>query len=173
MTKYAISSRIFHWSSALLILSLFALGLWMRSLGYYDAWYQDAPDLHKSFGLLLALIIILRVLNRFFKHPPAALDTHKLWETKLAHIIHGILYLGLFIIIISGYFIATSDNRGIEVFDLFSFPAFFTAFEEQEDIAGFIHEWAAYILMALVSLHVAGALKHHFLDKDSTLKRML
>ncbi len=145
----------------------------MCSLDYYHPWYQDGPHLHKSLGLLLLFIIVLRMINRFLLPITKPLANHQPWEKKLAHVVHWVLYAGLFIIMISGYFIATSDNRGIDVFSLFTFPVFFEAFDQQEDIAGFIHEWAAYILMGLVSLHVAGALKHHFIDKDLTLKRML
>ena len=172
-TKWPLGSRILHWLSALLIFGLFALGYWMRTLDYYHPWYQQAPDLHKSFGIMLVLIMLIRMAWRFVITKPEHLTSHKPWELRLAHIIHWILYLGILLILITGYLIATSENRPIEVFELFNVPAVIQAFEEQEDIAGFIHEWAAYILMAFVGLHILGALKHHFIDKDKTLKRML
>ena len=145
----------------------------MRTLDYYHPWYQQAPDLHKSFGILLVLIMLTRIVWRFVITKPEHLTSHKPWELRLAHIIHWILYLGILLILITGYLIATSENRPIEVFELFNVPAVIQAFEEQEDIAGFIHEWAAYVIMAFVGLHILGALKHHFIDKDKTLKRML
>ncbi len=172
-TKWPVGSRILHWLSALLIFGLFALGYWMRTLDYYHPWYQQAPDLHKSFGILLVLIMLTRIVWRFVITKPEHLTSHKPWELRLAHIIHWILYLGILLILITGYLIATSENRPIEVFELFNVPAVIQAFEEQEDIAGFIHEWAAYVIMAFVGLHILGALKHHFIDKDKTLKRML
>ena len=172
-TKWPLGSRILHWLSALLIFGLFALGYWMRTLDYYHPWYQQAPNLHKSFGIMLVLIMLIRMVWRFFTRKPEHMTSHKAWELKLAHIIHWILYLGILLILITGYLIATSENRPIEVFELFNVPAVMAAFEEQEDIAGFIHEWAAYILMAFVGFHILGALKHHFIDKDKTLKRML
>ena len=171
--KWPLGSRILHWLSALFIFGLFALGYWMRTLDYYDPWYQPAPDLHKSFGVVLILIMMIRLLWRFFTSAPAHLTNHKPWEINLAKAIHWALYLGVILILITGYLIATSENRPIEVFELFNVPVLIQAFEEQEDIAGIIHEWAAYILMGCVGLHMAGALKHHFIDKDKTLKRML
>ncbi len=172
-TRWSKSTRILHWLSAVFILGLFALGLWMRSLGYYHAWYQEAPQLHKSFGILLILIYLVRLLSRLLTKAPAALNTHKPWEVTATHITHNALYIGIGLILISGYLIASADNRPIGVFELFDIPVIFTAFEQQEDWAGAFHEWGAYILMCLVALHIMGALKHHFMDKDHTLKRML
>jgi len=172
-TKWPLGSRILHWLSAIFIFGLFALGYWMRTLDYYHPWYQQAPDLHKSFGVVLIIIMLARLLWRVTTNKPEHLASHKAWELTLAKIIHWILYLGVLLILITGYLIATSENRPIEVFELFNVPVLMQAFEEQEDIAGIIHEWAAYILMAFVGLHLLGALKHHFIDKDQTLKRML
>lgn len=171
--KYSPAARTFHWLSALMIFALFGVGVWMRTLDYYHPWYQPAPDLHKSFGIVLAVIILVRFAYRFIQAAPKPLNSHKVWEIKLAHFIHGLLYVGLLIIFISGYLIGTSEGRGVIVFDLFEVPALITPFEDQEDIAGFIHEWGAYCLMAAVGLHIVGALKHTFIDKDATLKRML
>jgi len=173
MSQYHISQKAFHWVSAILILGLFALGVWMRTLGYYDAWYQTAPHWHKQLGILLLVIMVVRLALRLFKSVPAPLSNHQPWEIKVAHITHAVLYLGVFAIMLSGYLIATADNRGVEVLGLFTLPVLFTPFEGQEDIAGAIHEWGAYLLMGIVALHVLGALKHHIIDKDSTLKRML
>jgi cytochrome b561 len=173
MDKYLISQRAFHWLSALLILGLFGLGVWMRTLGYYDSWYQTGPEIHKAIGILTAVLIIARLMWRVKTDTPKPLSSHKYWEVMLSHLVHRIMYGFIFVILISGYLISTADNRGIDVFGLFEVPAIITAFEKQEDIAGLIHEWVAYGLIALVTLHVAGALKHHFIDKDSTLKRML
>ena len=173
MEKYLPSQRLLHWISALLILGLFALGVWMRSLSYYDSWYQTAPIWHKEIGILTAILIVIRFFWRLKNSPPPPLASHKSWEIKAAHLAHGFMYLLIMVIIISGYLIATADNRGIDVFGIFEVPAIITAFDNQEDVAGFIHEWVAYGLIALVVIHVAGALKHHFIDKDSTLKRML
>lgn len=83
-----------------------------------------------------------------------------------------LLYLILFAIIISGYLISTADGQPISVFDWFSVPAVFTG-REQADLAGDVHLYLAWAVVVLSLLHAAGALKHHFIDKDITLKRML
>jgi cytochrome b561 len=79
----------------------------------------------------------------------------------------------MFFLMLSGYLISTADGRGIDVFGLFSLPATLSGVENQEDIAGKVHQSLAFILVALVVLHALAALKHHFLDRDATLKRML
>lgn len=74
---------------------------------------------------------------------------------------------------ISGYLISTEDGRPIAVFGWFSVPALGALFDNQADIAGLVHEYVAYSLITLALLHAVAALKHHFFDKDHTLKRML
>ena len=83
------------------------------------------------------------------------------------------MYLGLTGLFITGYLISTADGRAIEVFDWFSVPGFGSFIENQEDLAGEIHEIIAYGIMGLAALHALAALKHHFLDRDNTLTRML
>lgn len=173
MEKYTFISRLFHWSSAAVFIGLFAMGIWMRSLGYYDEWYQPAPELHKEIGVCFFVWMIARVVWRKLQPVPAPLNSHQTWEKTLAHVVHGALYLSIFVIMISGYLIATADNRGIDFFGLVEIPVLLNAFENQEDWAGFIHEYLAYAVMALVVLHAGGAIKHHVIDKDQTLKRML
>ena len=73
----------------------------------------------------------------------------------------------------SGYLISTADERGISVFGLFEVPGFGSLIDNQEDLAGVVHKYAAYLVIGLTLLHAAAALKHHFIDKDETLTRML
>lgn len=94
-------------------------------------------------------------------------------ERKAGKAIHSILYLLIFTIMITGYLISTADGRGIDVFEIITIPAFGSIIENQEDIAGLIHKWLAYLLILLAALHAFAALKHHFIDKDNTLNRMI
>ena len=83
------------------------------------------------------------------------------------------LYLAIFIIIASGYFISTADGRAINVFQWIQLPSFGELFSNQEDISGTVHTYVAYSVVFAAVLHAAAALKHHFIDKDKTLMRML
>jgi cytochrome b561 len=170
---YGYLTIILHWLSAIIIFGLFALGYWMVELTYYDAWYKTAPALHKSTGISLFLLILIRVVWRNKQTKPESLASHNRFEQISAHAAHIVLYVLLLAIMLSGYLISTADGVGIEVFNLFTVPAFAALIENQEDIAGVIHQYLAYSMIAIALLHALAALKHHFIDKDATLKRML
>ncbi|MCP3750187.1 cytochrome b [Pseudomonas sp. SBB6] len=172
-SRYGLVSIFLHWGVALAVFGLFGLGLWMMGLDYYSAWRKDAPDLHKSIGLVLLGVMLLRVLWRFVSPPPPAPASHgKL--TRLASTAgHGLLYLGLFAVMIAGYLISTADGVGIPVFGLFEVPALVSNLPDQADVAGEIHFYLAWGLVIFAGLHGLAALKHHFIDRDATLIRML
>jgi cytochrome b561 len=171
--KYGWVAKLLHWLVALAVFGLFGLGLWMVDLGYYDSWNKLAPHYHKSVGILLMIVMLFRVAWRYFNVRPIPSKALTQREKKISHSVHIILYVTIFLMFISGYLISTADNRGIEVFDWFTVSSFGAFFENQEDIAGNIHEWLSYILVSLAVVHLLAALKHHFINKDDVLKRML
>jgi len=172
-TRWGLIAVTLHWGVALAVFALFALGLWMTSLGYYDPWYKKGPDIHRAVGVLVFLTMVLRLAWRAGDRAPTPIASHKPWERKAAHIAHGLLYFGLFSVMISGYLISTADGRGVSVFGWFDVPPTLTAIPKQEDIAGAMHLWLAVAVIAVALAHGLAALKHHFIDKDDTLKRML
>lgn len=169
---YGAISILLHWSMALIIIGLFALGLWMTSLSYYDPWYRQGPWIHKSVGLLLAVIFLFRWVWRIINITPTPNSQLTLIEKRLAHGAHLTFYGLIAITLVSGYLISTADGRSIEVFNWFHIPALGVAFENQEDIAGLIHYYVALSLIGLASLHALAAIKHHVIDKDDTLRSM-
>ncbi|TQV72020.1 cytochrome b [Aliikangiella marina] len=171
--KYGLVAKFLHWLTAITVIALFAVGLWMVDLDYYDAWYTKAPYYHKSVGILLGLLMVLRMLWRISNTTPVPPKNHQLWEIQSARLAHGLFYLLIFLMIISGYLISTADNRSIDVMGWFEIPSLGSLIDNQEDTAGLIHEWLAYVLIGLASIHGIAALKHHFYDKDETLKRMI
>ncbi|MCK9531026.1 MAG: cytochrome b [Gammaproteobacteria bacterium] len=172
-TRYGAVAAALHWLSAAAVFGLFALGLWMTGLTYYDPWYRLGPWWHKSFGVVLFGLTIVRLGWRFASIRPSPLPTHAPWERISAQAVHGLLYLLLFCVMLSGYLISTADGRAVSVFDGFAVPAIVTGIENQEDLAGTVHLWLATTLIGLAVLHLLAALKHHFIDKDRTLARML
>lgn len=170
--SYSAVSKLLHWLMALMIFGLFGVGFWMVDLTYYSAWYKTAPHYHKSVGIVLAVLLLVRLAVFFKNRKPAPLASHSLLVQRASKLTHGLLYVLLFFIVVTGYLISTADNRGIEVFNWFVVPGFGEFFDQQADRAGLLHQWLAYGLIALAVLHALGALKHHFIDKDATLKRM-
>ncbi len=159
-----------HWLVAISVIGLFALGLWMVELTYYDPWYRRAPDLHKGVGVLLFFVMLARLAWHLGNPLPRLSGAP--WERLSARWVHGLLYLLLYALMVSGYLISTADGRAIDVFGFFNIPATLTG-KNQEDIAGVVHAVLAYGVIALATLHALAALKHHFIDRDNTLKRML
>lgn len=170
---YGWLSIALHWVMAIAVFGLFALGYWMVDLDYYSEWYRKAPALHKSIGISLLTLWLIRLVWRLIQTSPKASVAHKKWELKVAKTAHVLLYSLMLVIMLSGYLISTADGRGIAVFELITIPSLGEFFVNQEDIAGDIHEWLAYCLIGLATLHALAALKHHFIDKDDTLIRML
>lgn len=170
---YGWASIALHWIVALAVFGLFGLGFWMVDLTYYSAWYRTAPDIHKSVGLLLFLVMLGRLAWRLSSPPPAALASHGPLTRLAARAGHGLLYLLLFGVMASGYLISTADGRPISVFGLVDVPALPALMEQQEDVAGAVHRYLAWGLVALAAVHALAALKHHFIDRDATLLRML
>ncbi|MBI5040488.1 MAG: cytochrome b [Gammaproteobacteria bacterium] len=173
LAEYGWIAIALHWLVAVAAVGLFVLGLWMTGLEYYDAWYERGPDLHKGIGVLLFIAVTFRLVWRWSNPVPRPEPTHTAWEHRLAGIAHALLYILLFATMLAGYLISTADGRPIEVFDLFAVPATLSGLDNQEDIAGEIHELLAYMLIGLTILHTLAALKHHFIDRDRTLTRML
>lgn len=170
---YGMVAIALHWVVALVVVGLFALGLWMVELTYYDPWYRRAPDIHKSIGVLLFATMLLRLAWRLTNPSPAPAPGVSEREHRLARLAHGLLYALLFAIMLSGYLISTADGRPIEVFGWFSVPATLARREAQADIAGELHLILAVTAIVIAALHALAALKHHFIDRDRTLLRML
>jgi cytochrome b561 len=191
-TRYTKTAVILHWLIAIAIFSMFALGWFMEGLpkegakqmaydvfnfGIYTWQLADAAtprtfyfNLHKSIGVTILGLIIIRVLWRVTHRPPALLSSYKVWERKLATGVHHLLYLLMIALPVSGVIMATYSKYGIK---WFGYPlikgldnnAARESFKE-------IHEFIGIVILVILILHIAGALKHHFVDKDDTLKRM-
>ena len=170
---YGVIAVTLHWLVAMVVPGLFALGLYMRSLTYYDAWYDPGPYIHKSVGVLLCLVLITRLAWRLLSPPPPPLPTLTPFERRASGFVQVLFYVLLFTIMLSGYLISTEDGRPIEVFGLFAIPATLSHLPHQADVAGIVHLTLAYGVITLVVLHALAAFKHHFVDHDRTLRRML
>lgn len=170
---YDIFSISLHWLIAVFIIALFASGLWMVDLGYYDDWYYQAPWWHKGIGIVTAILIIVRWCWSLVRRTPPTIKSIPHWQHLVAKFIHQSMNLVAVVIAISGYVMVTAKGDGLSVFDWFTIPAIITNKPDWVDPAGAVHLWAAYLLIAMASVHALAALKHHFIDKDSTLKHML
>ena len=171
-TSYGLITIIIHWLMALAIFSMFGLGLYMVELTYYDAWYKGSLALHKSCGMILLALLMFRITWRAINTKPAELPGPK-WEQLSAQAMHMGLYAGMFLLMITGYLISTANGMAIVIFDTLPIPALPWGIENQEDIAGEIHEILAWTLILMAAAHGLAAIKHQLINKDGGLMRML
>ncbi|MEL7292644.1 MAG: cytochrome b [Pseudomonadota bacterium] len=169
--NYNLLARAIHWLSALVVIGMFAVGWWMVDLSYYSEWYRIAPHWHKSVGLLLAGVTLFRLVWKTVTPSPKVEGAaYEVIGAKLAHLA---MYGLLFALFASGYLISTEDGRGIDVFNWFTVPGLGALFEGQADLAGQVHFYLAWGLILLAAVHALAALKHHFINKDNTLRKMI
>lgn len=170
--NFGIISIAFHWLSAGLTLFLFGLGVYLTSYGYYSGDYLQYAHLHYALGMLLFGLVAIRLLWRLTSKTPTTL-AHKLPAKLSIKLIKFLLYVLLFTVLVSGYFICTSEGQAINVFNWFQVPSFVLLETDQLNLAGLTHKYVAWGLFGLVILHAGAALVHHFFIRDRTLVRML
>ena len=171
--RYGLVSILLHWTIALGMIGLVALGAWMVELTYYDRWYYDALALHKAFGVLVLIFVVVKFGWRFASPKPAFGPEVGPWARVGATAVHSVLNAMLVVVPVTGYLISTSEGAGVDLFGLLELPAFPGVSERTRDLAIEVHYYLAYGGIALVALHAGAALKHHFVDKGSTLARMV
>lgn len=168
ITHYSATRKLLHWLSAATVVGLFASGLWMVELGYYDAWYQRAPAWHVNAGVLLFVATLARAMLQRQNPPIQAVRIQRL----AARVAHASLLLCIVLLALTGYGLSTADGRPLLFFNI-EIPGMGSLIPQQETALGKWHELLAYTTIALSLLHAAAAIKHHVIDKDDTLKRML
>ena len=170
---YGSISILFHWVCAPLILFLFGLGVYMRGLDYYSPWYHRGPELHIALGLLIFVLMTLRLLWRARSGSPDPIATIPKNTQLVATLVKYLIYIAVFSICFTGYFITTAEGSGASFFGLITIPASIQLSADNIDRAGWLHEYIAWSLIAIVALHAFAALFHHFIKRDKTLVRML
>jgi cytochrome b561 len=172
-SSYGLVSIALHWLVALAIVGLFALGLWMVELSYADPWYTTAPWLHIGVGMLLGALIGVRLVWRLLQPRPAFEPGMRGWERAAALSAHWLMYAATVAVIASGYLITTADGSPVSVFGWLELPAIQLGIERQADLAGRVHYYGAWLLVLMAGGHSLAAIKHHVIDRDRTLIKML
>ena len=170
---YGIVSSGFHWAIALAIVGLVGLGAWMVGLTYYDPWYYDSLALHKAIGIVVLALALVKFGWKLVDRNPGFGPEVKPHERAGATAMHWLLNALMVLLPVTGYLISTSEGAGIDMFGLFDVPALVDVTAGTRDLAIDIHFYVAYGGIALVGMHIIAALKHHFIDRGSTLRRML
>ncbi len=148
------------------------LGWTMIGLDYYDPWSHDALEIHKGLGMVVLLLASIMISWHIAGRQTRTPVSRKPWEALAAKITHYLLYALMLVVPATGYTVSTSAGAGVSVFGLFEVPAVLPKSVPLRDAAISVHYYFAYAGVGLIALHVAGALKHHFIDRDDTLRRM-
>jgi cytochrome b561 len=161
-----------HWLTAGLIFELIAHGWLMVHAGLSAATAFDLYQWHKSLGFTVLALTAIRLLARsvFASPPPSSTP----WEGRLAAVVQGLLYLATIAAVLAGWLVVSTSPLPIPTrfFNLFVVPDIAGPDAALFKGASLAHELAAWSIACLVALHVAGALKHHFIDRDDVLIRM-
>lgn len=176
-SKFSPTTIALHWIVGLTMIGLLAVGVYMAETETYFL-YQW----HKSFGVAIFAVILLRVVWRLKNGWPTPVSQYKKWEHTLAKIVHWTLIIGTLLMPISGFLMSAVGGHGVDFFGIELVARNANpenareALPHNETIAGLaheIHEYAGFAIIGALVLHIAGAIKHHAVDKDATLRRML
>ncbi|MGB7404499.1 MAG: cytochrome b [Pacificimonas sp.] len=171
-SAYSKAAIILHWLIALLVIGQFVGMQYADTLERTDPSLGTVYMLHKSSGLTILAFTVLRLFIRLREGFPA-LPMHMAgWEVLLARTTHIVFYALLLIMPLSGWLFAVSAARGLDLFGLVPVPVLPSS-EVVRELMHEAHEYGAWAFLVLFVLHVLGALKHHFLDRDMVLTRML
>lgn len=172
VARWGAVSQAFHWLSALLLVAIAAIGLLMEDL-------PNTPDkirlyaLHKSLGITLLALVLLRLAWRLARPVPAHPPGLAPWMRRAAAGVHWGLYALMLAMPLSGWLLNSAEGYPLQWFKLFNLPALAPKSDALADLAHDLHENGFWLLVALVAGHVLAALYHHLFLRDGTLQRML
>lgn len=164
-------TRFFHWAMLLLFIGIVSVGYYMTDLPLGPKKLKIYA-LHKSIGLTLLGLAVLRLLWRLGERRPA-LPPMPAWQVRAAGAMHVLLYALMFAIPLSGWLYNSAAGFPLQWFHLVNLPALAAADPALKATAKEIHEAGVATLLVLAGLHAAAAFKHHFVDRDNTLTAML
>ncbi|HEY0063784.1 MAG TPA: cytochrome b [Telluria sp.] len=171
--RYTNTAILFHWLIALLIIGAFTMGVIMTDIPGITPTKLKYYSWHKWAGVSILALAALRLLWRLTHRAPAYPDAMPGWQKSAANLLHGTLYLLMFAVPLSGYFYTLSAGIPVVWFGLIELPVVMGPDPALKPILKGVHYWLNMAMLGAVAAHVLAALKHHFIDRDGVLKRML
>lgn len=168
--SYPLSAKILHWASAVIILSMLFLGVSMVQA--LATWQYEALALHQSFGVIVLVLLFLRLLNNLRFTAPALPKDLSNMQRLAAKGSHLLLYLGMFSLPVLGWLMQNANGVDVNVFGFFILPTLLSPSIEYYGLLRELHGLIAWLLFALILVHVAGALFHGLIRGDNVLKSM-
>ena len=162
-----------HWLVAIGVFVMIGLGWYMTDIP------KGTPDraffynLHKSIGVTLAIVVLVRVVWRWTHEPPPLPQGTPGWVVNASKLSHGLLYALLVLMPVAGFTASNFTKYGVTYFGLFKIGPFFAESKALYELFQGIHHAAADVLVIVIAIHIAAALKHLLIDKDGVFYRML
>ena len=168
--RYSSTARTLHWLIATLVIANIAVGIAHDPLGKV---FAGTMMVHKSIGLTVLALTLARIIWRLGHRPPPMPADMPGWEKAAAKGLHTLFYVLLIVMPLSGWIMSSAGKRPLTWFDLFAVPKFAVTREDAiVQVAGG-HGAIGLIFGLLILLHIAAALRHHFILKDRVLRRMI
>lgn len=171
--RYTTIAILFHWLIALLVIGAFTLGLVMTEMPGISPTKLRYYSWHKWAGVTVLGLAALRLLWRLTHAAPAYPQAMPAWQKNVANLLHGMMYVLMFAVPLSGYFYTLASGFPVVYFGVLELPVLIAKNSELKPVLKELHWWLTMGLAGAVALHVAAALKHQFIDRDGVLKRML
>ena len=169
---YGLIAICLHWLMAILMVGLLALGLYMIRIPI-SFWKLKLFGWHKELGMLALVLLLFRLAWRLGNIIPSLPDTIPRWQKVAARMAHWAFYGFMVALPLSGWLITSASGLPVSFFGWFVFPDLVSANDNLRLLFTGVHEWLSYALIATLCLHIGAALKHHFINKDDILKRIL
>jgi cytochrome b561 len=170
-SRYTTIAIILHWLVAALVLAQFPLGWWMQEIAKQPPGPRvEAFNLHKSVGLTIAALMLVRIAWRL-GHPAPPLPAMPLWQSRLAHVTHFLLYAVLIALPLTGYLGSAYSGYPVKFFGI-TLPAWAGKDLALKDLMSATHLGLAWTLAFAFAIHMAGVAKHVLVNRDGLLRRM-
>lgn len=169
---YLAGAKWLHWLIALLVFGLLGVGLYMTNMRISPQKIQLYMT-HKSIGLTVLALMLVRLVYRLKNPAPALPDSIPGWQKVTSHISHALLYLLLLAMPVSGWLMNSASGFPMKYFGLVRVPDLLARNQESLALFKAVHFYISWTLIVVIAVHVLAALKHHFIDRDSVLRRML
>ncbi|WP_269531149.1 cytochrome b [Chitinimonas sp. BJYL2] len=170
--KYTLIARALHWLVALGIIAAFALAMSFDDMPLSMAKLK-LINYHKWIGITVLALVALRLIWRLTHRPPALPDHMATWEKLVAHVTHGALYVLMFGVPLGGWLYSSAKGYPVVWFGLVQLPDLVAKNEALADSIKEAHRIGGWLIILLAAAHAAAALKHHFINRDDVLKRMI
>jgi len=165
-------ARLLHWLIALWIIAMLPIGGIMTGEELSRTVQNTLYILHKNGGVILMLLMLVRLGYRLMNPPPPLPPTLAQWQVRVAGATHGLLYVMVFVMALSGYIRVRAGGFPVEMLDAIGLPPLVPRSDWLEAAAQRVHGIGRFVLLALLAAHIGAALQHRFIKKDGVFDRM-